>query len=172
MRIWMMAAGLVLTSVSASLANDWDYDSKKAVPFGGSAANASELALQGNVREIVALEEAQIQAWNRHDLQGYFTAYLRSPELISISEGDEIVGYDAYCAEITKAYGNDPASMGRLQLDHLQVKVFSPAAFATVRASYNMRTPQHVYDIEVTEVLRKTTEGWRITFENDHVTKH
>ena len=41
MSIWLMAAGLVLTSVSASLANDWDYDSKKAVPFGGSAANAS-----------------------------------------------------------------------------------------------------------------------------------
>ena len=153
MRIWLMAAGLVLTSVSASLANDWDYDSKKAMPFGRSAANASELALQGNVREIVALEEAQIQAWNLHDLQGYFNAYLRSPELISISEGDEIVGYDDYCAEITKAYGNDPASMGRLQLDHLQVKVFSPASFATVRASYTLRTPEHVYDIEVTEVL-------------------
>jgi ketosteroid isomerase-like protein len=172
MRIWLLAAGLVLTSVSPSLASDWDYDSKKPMPFGKSATNASEFALQGNVREIVALEEGQIQAWNRHDLQGYFTAYLRSPELISISEGDQIVGFDAYSAEITKAYGNDPASMGQLQLDHLQVKVFSPAAFAIVRTSYNMRTPKHVYDIEVTEILRKTTDGWRIAFENDHVTKH
>jgi hypothetical protein len=102
MRIWLLAAGLVLTSVSPSLASDWDYDSKKPMPFGKSATNASEFALQGNVREIVALEEGQIQAWNRHDLQGYFTAYLRSPELISISEGDQIVGFDAYSAEITR----------------------------------------------------------------------
>jgi hypothetical protein len=46
MRIWLLAAGLVLTSVSASLASDWHYDSKKPMPFGKSATNASEFALQ------------------------------------------------------------------------------------------------------------------------------
>lgn len=173
MRIWLLAAGLILTSASASVADYWDYDSKNP-PSERDAATASTQTGQNpqSALEVVAVEEAQLAAWNRHDLQGYFLAYLRSSELISISEGDQIVGYDAYCARISKSFGNDLASMGEMKEDRLQVKVFSGLAMAMVRATYTLRTPKHVYDIEATELLRRTAEGWRIAFENDSVRRH
>ena len=119
-------------------------------------------------REVAGIEYKQLAAWNRHDLPGYLSFYWNSPELISSSNGDELVGYSALASQFLGAFSKDPSSMGNARVNRLRVKPLGPDT-AVVSASYVVTTSKHVYSCEETSLVRRFSEGWRIVFESTNI---
>jgi uncharacterized protein (TIGR02246 family) len=165
------ATAALLMTGSFLLADEWSYDSQTDQAMAQKSAGADVLALssaQSEVqlaREVAALEEAQLVAWNKHDLAGYLQWYWNSPELISLSNGDEIVGYTALANEMRTAFGTNPTSMGQTMMDRLRIKMVGNDT-AIMVASYVTTTSKHVDAIEDMTVVRHLPEGWRIVFES------
>ena len=165
------AAAALLVTASGLLADGWSYDWKgdstserdPAIALAGTGSPAtSENSL---AKEVAALEFAQLAAWNNHDIAGYLRWYWNSPDLLSIGNGDKVVGYNALSAETYKAFGADPSSMGHTRLDRLRVKMLATDT-AVIQASYVSSMSKHVDSIEDTSIVRHFSEGWRIVFES------
>jgi hypothetical protein len=164
----LLTGCLVMLSVAAAIA-DWSYDSKRMpMPLDGSSSDSVASQNQRDVQAILALKKTELDAINRHDIQSYFNGYLHSPELISVSNGGELMGFDAFYKRITKEWGSS-TSLKKIELDRIQVKLGMLQGTAILRALYRLQTDLHVYDIETTQQLVKNNGEWKINFENDNI---
>jgi uncharacterized protein (TIGR02246 family) len=119
------------------------------------------------VAAIRAVLDAQVQAWNRGDLEGYMAAgYWKSPELTFIGGATEIRGYDAALERYRKAYQAPGKEMGQLDFPEMRVVMLGPeAALATGKFHLKMKDGREPSG-RFTVILRKFPEGWRII--HDH----
>jgi hypothetical protein len=165
------AAAVLLMTGSGLFGADWSYDSNSGPSMGEKASGAAvqagaPMTSQAELaQQVAAVEYAQVDAWNKHDLQSYLQWYWNSPELISLSNGDEIVGFAALANELRTGYGSDPNSMGHVQMERLRVKMTGSDS-AVMVASYVITTSKHSDLFEDTTVLKRFSEGWRIVFES------
>jgi len=126
---------------------------------------------QGNVdaeadAAIRAVLKAQVEAWNRHDLETFMTGYWQSPNLTFFSGGTETSGWDHAFERYRSRYQSAGSEMGTLSFTELQVVVLAPDA-ALVRGQFHLTTidgknPHGLFTL----VFRKLPEGWRIV--HDH----
>jgi Protein of unknown function (DUF3225) len=170
MRFFLVAMAFA-AGVPCALASDWSYDSQNDPGLSQKSSEASGQAVSpasAQVRmacEVAEVEYAQLNAWNKHDLAGYLQWYWNNPELISLSNGDEIVGYPDLANQMRSAFGTNPTSMGQTRMDRLRIKMVGNDT-AIMVASYVTKTSKHVDAIEDTTVVRHFSEGWRIVFES------
>jgi hypothetical protein len=162
---------MVTVFVPSVWASDWSYDSKSD-PFMSaniSSSAAQDVTPQGSqaslAQQVAALGQAQVDAWNKHDLQAYLKWYWNSPELISLSNGDEIVGFAALANDLRTGFGAEPNSMGHVQMERLRIKM-TGSDTAVMVASYVIITSKHSDSIDDTTVVKRFSEGWRIVFES------
>ena len=115
---------------------------------------------------IRALLQQQVEAWNRHDLEGFMAGYWNSPELTFFSGGSETNGWKPTLDHYRKTYQSKGTEMGKLAMSDIQVvELGSAGAFVRGRWHLTMadgKTPHGLYTL----VLRKFPEGWRIV--HDH----
>jgi ketosteroid isomerase-like protein len=115
---------------------------------------------------IRAVLQAQVEAWNHHDLQGFMTGYWNSPELTFFSGGAETKGWQPTLERYKTRYQAEGRSMGTLSFSDLTVEMLSnDAAFARGRFEVVMpdgKQPRGVFTL----IFRKFPEGWRII--HDH----
>lgn len=116
--------------------------------------------------EIRAVMQQQIDAWNRHDLEGFMAAYWKSPDLTFFSGGSETKGWEPTLERYRRTYQSKGSEMGKLEMSDIQVVEFGPSA-AFVRGRWHLtmsdgKTPHGLYTL----VFRKFPEGWRIV--HDH----
>ena len=121
----------------------------------------------GDEAAVRAVLNAQMEAWNRGDLECYMAiGYWKSPELAFIGGSSEVRGYDAALERYRKAYKGSGKEMGKLDFPEMRVVILGPeAAMATGRFHLKMsdgREPSGRYTV----ILRKFPEGWRII--HDH----
>ena len=163
----LLPAAIFLVTASWVFAqSEWDYESKTL-----TLDSAFALPVNGRlqvVREVLQVEKTQLDAWNRHDIQGYLSVYWHSPELVSRTDSDQIFGYEALAAQLVGSFGSHPESMGHVRMDDLKVKILAPDT-ACIVGTYVVTTSAHVDAGENTEVLRRFPEGWRIVFETAHI---
>ena len=109
---------------------------------------------------IVALLEAQDEAWNRGDIDGFMAGYWQSPNL-RFASGDEVArGYDQTLARYKARYSSR-ALMGTLETSDHEIVLLSPdAAIAYGRWTLTRETdmPGGLYTL----VLRKIAGRWVI----------
>jgi len=115
---------------------------------------------------IRAVLKAQVDAWNRHDLERFMAGYWRSPDLTFFSGGTEISGWDDTLQRYRSRYQAGGNEMGTLSFEGLRVVVLGPDA-AFVRGQYHLATadgknPHGLFTL----VFRKSPEGWLIV--HDH----
>jgi len=136
-----LAAGAVFTSAPASRATD-----------AGTGARA-----------VLA---AQVEAWNRGDLEGYMAGYWKSPDLVFFSNGQETHGWQATLDRYRKRYQGAGKQMGKLDFPAMDVVTLGPEA-ALARGRWRLTMPDGKELTGMTTViLRKRPEGWRIV--HDH----
>ncbi len=126
-------------------------------------AEASSGAAQ---KEIAATLNAQVEAWNRGDLEGYMQGYWNSPELTFFSGAAETRGWQPTLERYRKRYQNAGTEMGKLNFDDLQITALSSDS-AFVRGRWrltlsNGKQPGGLFTL----LVRKKPEGWRIV--HDH----
>ena len=117
-------------------------------------------------QQITATLNAQVEAWNRGDLDAFMQGYWNSPELTFFSGGATTKGWQPTLDRYRKRYQSAGSEMGKLAFDDLQVTVFdNDAAFVRGRWQLKMSNGKQSGGL-FTLILRRRPEGWRIV--HDH----
>lgn len=130
----------------------------------GSAQEISpNNAEQLSIRHLL---QAQVDAWNRHDLDAFMNGYWRSPDLLFFS-GDIVThGWQTTLDHYKQRYQTGGNDMGTLDFYDLQVELLGPDA-AYVCGQWHLDHKSGKKDGGLfTLVLKKFPEGWRIV--HDH----
>jgi ketosteroid isomerase-like protein len=113
---------------------------------------------------IRAVLDAQRDAWNRGDLEGYMDGYDRSPQTEFVG-GDEITrGWQTVLDRYKKKY-NSREKMGVLAFSDLEITILSKDA-ALVLGRWHLKRATDEPHGTFSLVFRKTNAGWRIV--HDH----
>jgi ketosteroid isomerase-like protein len=110
--------------------------------------------------------DAQVEAWNRGDLEGFMAGYWRSPDLVFCSGATVTKGWDETLARYRKRYQSEGREMGRLRFDGVEVIPLGGDA-ALARGAFRLRTsdgkePHGLFTL----LLRRLDGAWRIV--HDH----
>jgi beta-aspartyl-peptidase (threonine type) len=131
------------------------------------AVSPLALAQAGNseaaIRQVM---QAQVDAWNHHDLEGFMAGYWNSPELTFFSGAKETHGWQATLDRYRKNYQTGGAEMGKLEFQVLQIEMLGPKS-AFVRGKFlltlsNGKQPHGLFTL----IFKEFPEGWRII--HDH----
>ncbi|HZD30970.1 MAG TPA: nuclear transport factor 2 family protein [Candidatus Angelobacter sp.] len=127
------------------------------------AGMAQAASPEAAIRNVM---QAQVDAWNRHDLEAFMAGYWNSPELTFFSGGTETHGWQPTLERYRKRYQASGAEMGKLEFQDLQVEMLGRGA-AFVRGKFlltlsNGKQPHGLFTL----VFRQFPDGWRII--HDH----
>ena len=115
---------------------------------------------------VRAVLDAQVEAWNRGDLEGFMLGYWRSPELVFCSGATVTKGWEATIERYRKRYQSEGREMGTLRFDSIEVLPFGPDA-AAARGAYRLRMKDGLEPHGLfTLLLRRVDGAWRIV--HDH----
>ena len=127
----------------------------------GTLSAAAERPAEEGVRAVLA---AQIQAWNRGDLEGYMDGYDRSTNTEFVG-GDTITrGWQTVLDRYRKNYSSRE-KMGVLTFSDLEITILSKDA-ALVLGRWHLKRATDEPHGTFSLLFRKTKAGWRIV--HDH----
>jgi ketosteroid isomerase-like protein len=109
---------------------------------------------------------AQVQAWNNHDLGAFMRGYWHSPDLTFFSGAQVARGWDQALDRYRKRYQGEGREMGKLEFANLNIEPLSSDA-ALVRGEWHLtmsdgKTPHGLFTL----IFRKFPDGWKII--HDH----
>ena len=113
---------------------------------------------------IRAVLDAQREAWNRGDIEGYMDGYDRSPDTEFVS-GDRINRGWQTVLERYKTTYDSREKMGRLTFSDLEITVLSKDS-ALVLGRWRLKRASDEPHGTFTLLFRKTKVGWKIV--HDH----
>lgn len=118
-------------------------------------------------KDIRKVLDAQAEAWNRGDLDGFMAGYWESDELRFASGDTVTTGYKATKDRYAKRYKADGKEMGKLTFSDVTVEVVT-VDFAVVRGRWALKfdkssdEPKGLYTL----TLKRIGGEWRVT--SDH----
>jgi beta-aspartyl-peptidase (threonine type) len=132
---------------------------------GFPAAPRSEAGTAGT-GAVRAVLDAQVQAWNRGDLEGFMAGYWNSPDLVFHSGATVTRGWQATLDRYRKRYQGEGKEMGRLRFEEVEVQMLGPDA-ALARGRWHLvrkdgSEPNGLFTL----VVRRFHNGWKIV--HDH----
>lgn len=117
------------------------------------------------LKEIRAVLDRQVQAWNRRDLEGFMQGYWRSPNLTFYSGGTSVSGWDETLARYRNRYQSAGNEMGKLEFLDLKIESLGSSA-AFVRGRFHLTMSSGESGGLFTLTFRKFANGWKII--HDH----
>ena len=110
--------------------------------------------------------DAQLEAWNRGDLEGYMTGYWKSDSLTFFGGGDIVHGWQVTLDRYRKRYQSEGREMGQLGFEPLEIVLLGRGQ-ALVRGGWRLRMKESQPHGLFTLWLRWFPDaGWRIV--HDH----
>jgi ketosteroid isomerase-like protein len=130
-------------------------------------AQHSEGPNKHNAKTIAAIRavlDAQTEAWNRGDIEGFMAGYWRSDETVFIS-GDSLTrGWETVLNRYQKNY-NSREKMGALTFSDLEITPIGNDTGVVIGRWHLQRAKDEPHG-RFTLIFRKTKQGWRIV--HDH----
>lgn len=114
--------------------------------------------------EVRAVLDAQVEAWNRGDIEGYMRGYEQSNETIFISGDTMTRGWRTVLERYKKGY-DTREKMGVLSFSELEIKPVGKDA-AVVLGRWQLKRAADTPKGRFTLIFRRTRAGWRIV--HDH----
>ncbi|HGG57790.1 MAG TPA: DUF4440 domain-containing protein [Nannocystis exedens] len=114
---------------------------------------------------IRSLLEEQRLAWNQGDLDGFMAAYEPTKELVFTSGGRIRRGWQTTREHYRKRYGQDPSTMGKLDVEILEIQSLG-ADGAIVLGRWHLSATPEAGSGVFSLGLRRGPLGWRIL--HDH----
>jgi ketosteroid isomerase-like protein len=116
--------------------------------------------------QVAQVLQAQQDAWNRHDLDGFMAGYWNSADLTYFSGANRNSGWQAMLDHYHKTYQGEGREMGKLEFSDLNVQELSSKA-VLVRGAWKLtmsdrKTPHGLFTL----IFRKLPAGWKIV--HDH----
>jgi uncharacterized protein (TIGR02246 family) len=125
---------------------------------------AQKVSDNKSIAAIRAVIEAQRDAWNKGDIEGYMDGYERSNKTVFVS-GDTVTrGWQTVLERYKKAY-DTREKMGELTFSDLEVTLLSKDAAVVVGRWLLKRSKDEPHG-RFTLIFKKTKQGWRII--HDH----
>lgn len=115
--------------------------------------------------EVRAVLDAQVEAWNRGDLETFMKGYWKSDGLTFFSGATRTAGYDGTVARYQKKYKEDGQVMGHLSFRELEVTPLGRDA-AFVRGEWHLVRGKETMGGLFTLIFRKIAGAWKIV--HDH----
>jgi ketosteroid isomerase-like protein len=113
---------------------------------------------------ITAVLDAQRDAWNRGDIEGYMDGYARSENTVFVSGDNVTHGWQTVLEHYKKNY-NSREKMGVLTFTDLEVSRISKDA-AIVLGRWHLQRATDEPHGRFTLIFRRTKHGWKIV--HDH----
>jgi len=135
-----------------------------AIAMGANARQKTSVP-EPAVKEIRAVLDRQVQAWNRRDLEGFMQGYWRSPDLTFYSGGTMVSGWDETLLRYRNRYQSAGTEMGKLEFLDLKIELLGPRA-AFVRGRFHLKMSSTEPSGIFTLTFREFADGWRII--HDH----
>ena len=117
---------------------------------------------------IQAVLDAQAQAWNAGDLEGFMVGYWQSPEMTFFGGAEKRHGWQETLERYRQTYQGEGQEMGQLTFSEIQIEQID-ATHAWVRGRWQLVTSKNKPGGLFTLVFRRLPEGWRIV--HDHTSK-
>ncbi len=124
-----------------------------------------KVASEPEVREIRDVLDRQVQAWNRHDLEGFMQGYWHSPDLTFYSGGTVVSGWEETLGRYRNRYQSAGNEMGHLEFTIVKVELLGPRA-AFVRGRFHLKMTSNESSGLFTLTFRRFGDGWKIV--HDH----
>ena len=124
-----------------------------------AVAPAAAARTEGHA-EARALLDAQVTAWNRHDLDGFLAGYRKDEHVVFVTREGSSRGFQELEQRYRKSY-NAPEKFGELRfedLDFMTVDAESVVVRGTWRLVRDRDTPHGRFVL----VICRLSEGWRI----------
>ena len=115
-------------------------------------------------KEIVAVLDSQVAAWNRADVPAYMKGYWKSDSLLFTSGGNIQRGWESTLEKYEKAYPTKD-QMGRLSFSELEIHPLSPDA-AWILGHWKLQRSKDQPGGVFTLIVRKFPDGWKVV--HDH----
>lgn len=135
-----------------------------AIPV-GSEARQKKSRPEIARKEIRAVLDRQVQAWNRGDLEGFMQGYWRSPTLTFFSGGTTVSGWEQTLGRYRNRYQTAGNEMGKLEFRDLNIELLGPSA-AFVRGQFHLTMSSGESKGLFTLTFRKIGGRWKIV--HDH----
>jgi len=119
---------------------------------------------QPAVAEIRTVLQAQQDAWNRGDIDGFMNGYARSASTVFISEDTIRRGWETVRDRYKEKY-SDRSRMGTLTFSDLEITPLA-ADSAVASGRWNLKRESDQPHGRFTLILKRLPEGWRIV--HDH----
>lgn len=113
---------------------------------------------------VQAVLEAQRDAWNHGNIEGFMDGYARSETTVFVSDDTVTRGWQTVLDRYRKRYASRE-QMGTLTYSDLEITVLSNDA-ALVLGRWHLRRANDEPHGRFTLLLRRTKEGWKIV--HDH----
>ncbi len=125
-----------------------------------------DLATRDGKAAVEHVLQAQQDAWNRHDLEGFMAGYWNSPDLTFFSAAQRTSGWRGALDRYRRDYQDQGKEMGKLEFSALQIEPLSDDA-AFVRGAWHLtmsdgKTPHGLFTL----IFRKFPDSWKIV--HDH----
>lgn len=114
-----------------------------------------------------SLLQAQADAWNRGDIEGFMAGYWKSDRTVFASSSGVLRGWQALLERYRRNYPNRQA-MGKLTFSDLEITALGPDA-AVILGHWQLEREQDRPGGVFTLVARRFPEGWRII--HDHTSR-
>ena len=116
------------------------------------------------VAAIRAVLDAQRDAWNRGDIEGYMDGYERSDQTVFVSGDNVTRGWQTVLDRYKKSY-DTREKMGTLTFSDPEITLLGKDA-AVVLGRWHLQRAKDEPHGRFTLVLRRTKQGWKII--HDH----
>jgi beta-aspartyl-peptidase (threonine type) len=116
------------------------------------------------MREVRAVLDAQVAAWNRGDIEGFMSGYAQSPDTTFVSGNTVTRGWQTVLDRYKKGY-DSREKMGVLTFSELEITPLGKDA-AVVLGRWELKRAADTPAGRFTLIFRRTRAGWRIV--HDH----
>src|SRR6266436_4261745 len=114
--------------------------------------------------QIRSVLQAQQDAWNRGDIDGFMNGYARSASTVFISEDTIRRGWQTGRSRYRKKYSSR-AKMGTLTFSNLEITLLSSDS-AVASGRWKLKQANDQPHGRFTLILRRLPEGWRIVYDH------
>jgi uncharacterized protein (TIGR02246 family) len=156
--ILLLSLSLPLTAQDGRPYGDWTFDSNKPATTQGTP-QADDREIYGVINQMVAL-------WNAHDIEHYMELFWKSDNLLVVSDGEQILGWNNLLATYQRSYPNRN-EMAILTLERVKIQSLGPDLALALTWWTVQCAGRNSYCTD-TSVFRKFADGWKVV--TDHAT--
>jgi ketosteroid isomerase-like protein len=154
---WVVVALLSLSfqGFAGDPQSTWVFDS-----VAPSQTPSQSTSGPSEAQQVYAVILDQINYWNAHDIEHYMDTYWKSPDLLVVVEGEQIIGWGEMLAAYQRGFP-DRKEMGIVTLQRVRLQQISPEFYLALSWYTFTRNTKNSYCTD-TMIFRKLPEGWKI----------